>query len=381
MKTVSKMKASAANAETAAPFWPLPDAMVLRARPLRPGTEPDRLPLFGDPIWRLQAAHPDVHNATAMALCWGPFPQPLRMAFKTFALAALDHPYPVDPAIVRRGERPSVTTVATWLRNLRVFACWLHDRGISRLCDVSAADLDAYHRHVSALARSADRQRDLVVTVRILASYQDHLPLVARLPRDLWDTVTPLPRPARWGRTNRTPRIAEATMQSLLAWSLTTVEELSTDIIAAHNEYQLLATKTHASQAPLLHLARSDRAQAFVDRARRDHLQLPGHAEPNDPNINWTHLARMLGLPASAFERPGLRRIITESGLEVAADSFLGPVTARVGGRPWRDRPITVAELAALRRVLSAACFVVICYLSGMRPGPEPGQSSDGSCG
>lgn len=366
MKAAHKVQASA---EVAPPLWPLPDTMVLRARPLRAGTDPERLPLFGDSIWRLDAAHPDVHHPTAMTLCWDPFPQPLQMTFKAFALAALDYPYPVDPAIVRRGERPAVSTIGAWMGNLRVFACWLHDHGISRLCDVTAADLDAYHHHVGTLACSADRQRDLVVTVRILASYQEHLPRLARLPHDLWDTITPLPRPARWGRTNRTPRIAEATMENLLAWSLRMVEQISTDIIAANGEYQCLEAKTHPCQVPILHLARAERTRAFVDQARREHLELPGHPGPDGPRINWSHLARMLGLHASAFEACDIRRIITESGLDIAADSFVGSITARIDERPWRERPITTAELAAMRRMLSAACYVVICYLSGMRPG------------
>jgi integrase len=363
------MNTAAPAAETASSLWPAPDTMVLRGRPLRAGTDPDSLPCFGDATWHLQAAHPDVH-AVAATLCWDRFPEPLILAFKAFALAALDHPYPVDPTVARGGDRPAVTTIGLWVRNLRVFARWLDDRNITRLCDVTSADLDAYHRHVSVLACSADRQRELLMAVRILSSYQVNLPAVARLVHDSWDDTgsSRLARP-RWNSINKTPRIAEATMESLLAWSLTMIEDIGGDILAAHSDYQRLDAGTHPSQAALADLGPADRVRAFVAQARRDHTVLPGHPSAATPAINWFHLARLLGLYPSALTRPELRCIVTESGLDVGADSFIGSITARIGGRPWRDRPISVAELPTMLRLLSAACFVVICYLSGMRPG------------
>ncbi|MET8517857.1 hypothetical protein [Streptomyces sp. NPDC005077] len=71
----------------------------------------------------------------------------------------------------------------------------------------------------------------------------------------------------------------------------------------------------------------------------------------------------------------------------MAGDFFIGSVTRRVDGRPWRDKPITVSELPDLVWVVAAACFVIVFYLSGMRPGevanlrrgcraedPDPGE-------
>ncbi|MDA8358099.1 MAG: hypothetical protein M0Z95_17810 [Actinomycetota bacterium] len=254
---------TAATADVAS-LWPAPDTMVLRARPLRAGTGPDSLPCFGDATWHLQAAHPDVH-AVAATLCWDPFPEPLTLAFKAFALAALDHPYPVDPTRARSSDQPAVTTIALWVRDLRVFARWLHERGLTRLCDVSSADLDAYHRHVSALACSVDRQGHLLVAVRTLWSYGVYLPPVAGLVYEPWDATggNRLPGRSR-SPINKTPRIAEVTMESLLAWSLTMVEHIGTDIIAAQRHFQSLDAGTHPSQAAFAHLGPTDRVRAFV---------------------------------------------------------------------------------------------------------------------
>ena len=367
--SVAAMAAETASGVDGTIAWPAPDTPVLRARALRPGCDPDGLPRFADATWRLHAAHPDVH-AVAATLCWDRFPEPLTDAFKAFALATLDHPYPVDPTVGRHGDRPAVTTIALWVRDLRVFACWLADRGGTRLCEVTAADLDDYHRHVTALACSPDRQGKLLAAVRTLWSYRIHLPASARLLPDPWDGAAGSRMAGRSpSPVNKTPRISAATMQTLLAWSLTMVEHIGGDVIAAHSDFQRLSAGTHPAQAALAGLGPTERIRAFVDHARRDGTALPGRCGDGGPAVNWSHLARLAGVYPSALQRPELQRIVTEAGLEVADGSFLGSVTAQIDGRPWRDRPITVAELPTLLRLLSAAAFVVVCYLSGMRPG------------
>ena len=373
--TTTSASVAAMAAETACGVddvvaWPAPDTPVLRARPLRPGCDLDGLPRFVDVVWRLAAAHPDVH-AVAATLCWEGFPEPLTDAFKAFALAALDHPWPVDPTVGRRGDRPAVTTIALWVRDLRVFACWLADRDITRLGEVTAADLDDYYRHVTALACSPDRQGRLLASVRTLWAYRIHLPPSARLAPDPWDGTGGSRMAGRsWSPANKTSRIAAATMQSLLAWSLTMVEHIGADIIAAQRDFQHRNAGTHPSQAPFAGLGPTDRIRAFIDQARRDGTALPGHPTHGGvPTVNFSHLARLAGLHPSALQRPDLRQLIAQSGLEVACDSFVGSITAHIDGRPWRQKPITVAELPTLLRLLSAAAFVVVCYLSGMRPG------------
>ncbi|MFB7668888.1 hypothetical protein ACFC1R_34050 [Kitasatospora sp. NPDC056138] len=67
--------------------------------------------------------------------------------------------------------------------------------------------------------------------------------------------------------------------------------------------------------------------------------------------------------------QPAVRQAVLDSGLQIASGSFLGSVTGLIDGRPWREQPITVQELPNLVSHLAAACFVIISYLSGMRPG------------
>jgi integrase len=53
----------------------------------------------------------------------------------------------------------------------------------------------------------------------------------------------------------------------------------------------------------------------------------------------------------------------------VGSATPIGTITGRVSGIPWRKEPITLAELPHMVRRLASACFIVICYLSGLRPG------------
>src|SRR5487761_806649 len=114
------------SASASSPSWPDGDVVVLRSRPLRSGTDLAALSRFADPAWKLTPAHPDAHyvvNAIRWQACPGAFLLPL----KTFALAALDHQFPLDLAVGRSENFANVATVQAWLCDLLVFATWLED--------------------------------------------------------------------------------------------------------------------------------------------------------------------------------------------------------------------------------------------------------------
>ncbi|MBO0823795.1 MAG: hypothetical protein J2P27_08050 [Actinobacteria bacterium] len=61
---------------------------------------------------------------------------------------------------------------------------------------------------------------------------------------------------------------------------------------------------------------------------------------------------------------------MAKSGIPIADRAYLNaPITGRLHSRPWRQAPIAYDQAEQLARMLSAATFVVISYLSGMRPG------------
>ncbi|WP_405364847.1 integrase [Kitasatospora sp. NBC_00039] len=353
--------------------WPAADTVVLRNRPLRVGTDPAMLSRFGDPVWHIKPAHPDAHLNIA-ALIWARYPNTFQLPFKTFFLAALDHPYPGDPAVQRGGERAGVATFRYWFMDLEIFAKWLDDHGITRLCDVTAQDLDAYRAHVLGLSRKEGRKIDMLAAVRTLWLYGPHLPEEGRL-----STGYPWPgasdddpkRPAE-GRENKTPRIAPETMTALLAWALHVVESVGPDVRDAWVTHQQINAGVHPSQAEYRGPT-FDRVLQYIERCRRTGESLPGLRQKDGTvTVNCNAIKRMIRTPELKVRvgiTPSQKRMLSDSGLPIAQDTYVGQIAGMIDGRPWRETPITLTELRTLVRMVAAACFVVICYLSGARPG------------
>jgi hypothetical protein len=350
--------------------WPTDDTMVLRCRPVRPDTRTGRLSTFGAPRWELQPGHPDAHTPSC-TITWSRFPAGLVLPFKAFALAALDHPRTFDrDGGAWHGQYASVATIRTWLADLAVFAHWMHTRRLGRISDVTGADLAGYLAHVQALPRSALRKRDLLHAVRMLWAYREHLPPPARLSGDHpWgpassSVLAAAPGP---GRYNKTPRIATATMAALLAWALHMLEDIGPDIRDAWTQHRLLRAGTHPSQRRYDGLSAADRLHLF---ATTPGAALPANVrDGSGGGVNLAHLARLVGLPPCSIKNSvRLKATVLGWSLPLVAPT-LGAIAGTVNGQPWRNQPIRTDELGPLTRHLATACFILISYLSGMRPG------------
>ena len=348
-----------------------PDTLVLRNRILRPGTSTDRLSRFGDPIWHLSPAHPDA-DKTVNAVHWRRWPADLVADFKTVALVLLEQPRPATTTVSSEGDQLAINTVSIKLRDLRSFAAWMSQQDLRQISDVTDRHLDQYRSHVLALVTTNPRKGSLLGAVRTMWDYRAHLPEERRLRTvSLWggESMMQLASVSPPGRENKTPRIAPATMEALLAWSLRMVEDIGPDIIEAQREFQQLEDRTHPSQQPLHGLPARRRVEIFLERTAAQGAALPGQTvQDGSIQINWHHLSRLVGMNVGTSQ-PTVRKAVLDSGLPIAPGSFLGSVTGLIDGRPWREQPITVQELPDLVSHLAAACFVTISYLSGMRPG------------
>lgn len=353
--------------------WPAPDVLVLRSRTVRPGTPDSRMSRFGDPVWVLQPAHPDAHRGVG-ASHWEKFPPGLVLPFKTICLALLDHPVPESRG-TRTGPDIAIMTVSDWVLHMRVLAAWMDEQDLS-LNGLTDRQLDAYRSHVTALSVPDGRKRDLLNTVVLIHAYRDLLPAECRLgTRSPWrgaegEELVPVPRA---GLVNKTRRIAPGTMEPLLAWSLRMLEDIGPDIAAACLAWQQLRQCSHPSQEGFTGLSQRQRLAVFLARTAESGRALPGRRDAAGRLVpDESRLCRLLGIPPRVQTlKSGLqRRMVAESGLPLAEGCPLGtPVTGTIDGRPWRDRPVTAGELPELTRVLTGALFVIVCYLSGMRPG------------
>ncbi|NNG41316.1 integrase [Flexivirga sp. ID2601S] len=158
-------------------------------------------------------------------------------------------------------------------------------------------------------------------------------------------------------------------MEALLSWCLRMVDTIGPDIVAARDELDRYEAGTHPDQDAYHGLSSRQRVTRFAALTAEHRNALPGQLSSDGQSaINWAQIAIRLNLTNHQVH-PHLRDPVLDRDLPVAAGSFVGTITGRIDDQPWRQQPITTQELSALMKCLSAACFVVISYLSGMRPG------------
>ncbi|MFI1707793.1 hypothetical protein [Streptomyces griseoruber] len=351
--------------------WPGPDTVVLLHRPLRPGTDPASLSRFAEDRWSVDAAVFEEH-ARAKSLNFAAIPRSLRQDAKYYIWQLINHSSPGTMRHSGGGDRPAIATILTGFSSFKEFLSWLHRHGVTAFAQVTPALLDEYLGDVDDETISMVRKYRRVGEVRRLWSVRGILPLRMRLPalppwggeesRDLFGRLRP-------DRDNRTPRIGELTMQHLLVWAIRFTEDFADDILAARAEYEesRLRQLDGATRSPV---KIRTRMTAYLDGLREHGGTLPGYVGPDGTLvINWRHIARILGCTESVRHTASGRKAI-ESGIPVADGAFLDtPATGRLEGRLWRPHGITFHEAPRLARLLSTACFVIIAYLSGARPG------------
>jgi integrase len=358
--------------------WPAPDTVVLRGRTLHPAADTASLSRFRDPVWFTSAADVDNHRH-APSLNFTRYPARLRRSVKAFALAVLDHERPAALLAGTPGEQASLASLYMWVGELRLLAAWMDERGIPRICDLTADDLELYRAHVITVAGSGNRRADHLHAVRALWAYRDHLPAPCRLPpaRPWGDaTARQLAGHTGWSRYNKTPRINPDTMAALLAWSLRVLEDFGPDIRDAYREDRRLKDGTHPAarfyREHYLGRPLRERLDHYLLQLRTAGGQLPGQArEDGSTELACSHLARIVACDAQrVYQRARMvAEMAQQHGIGIAPDAFLGSITGRLHGKPWRNRPIGLSEIDWLVRALRTAAFVTICYVSGMRPG------------
>ncbi|MER7959904.1 hypothetical protein [Streptomyces sp. NPDC096030] len=357
--------------------WPGPDTLVLLHRPLRPGTDLSRLSRFADDRWDLDPAVFEDH-LSARSLNFAPVPGPLRHDAKCYLWQLLNHS---SPGTMRRsyGDRPALGTILVGFGPFKTFLSWLHGRRITAFGQVTLDLLDQYLVELGEQTISLQRKYRRVSEVRRLWSVRSILPGRMRLPalppwggeesRDLFGRV-------RTQRDNRTPRIGELTMQHLLIWAIRFVEDFAEDILVAHAEHLRLQSQDIKQQHRRGQYTKPapgevrERMTAYLERLRDTGGMLPGkHSDDGTLEIDWRHVGRILSC-AGSIHLSGTGRLATESGLPIADDAYLDTlITGQLDGQPWRPRRIAHHEAPKLARLLSTACFVLIAYLSGARPG------------
>ncbi|MGW0369761.1 hypothetical protein ACWDZW_12745 [Streptomyces coeruleorubidus] len=328
------------------------------------------LPRYGDPIWLLTPLD-DNPAGRAHRIVWDGYPVVLREEFRLLVWLLINRRLP-DAFLAGRApswrSRPSYAgiyhTHLAWLR----LAKWLARRGTTTLRACQADVFDTYFDD-AIRPRGLDRTQvhnELAAFTRLWA-LDATSPRPAGVGEPPWahddDEYVPSARP---GGENTTEPIAPATIGPLLVWSLRLVEDFAADILAATEAHQrLLARAAHANATP----ESRDRVESYLARLAADGQPLPTRTRTaGAPTLATTYISALTDATEHQVQRacqkspwPAyLRNHPGTSPLPVE-------ITARVDRQPWTDG-IDFHDIADLRRHLATAAFVVIAYLTGMRP-------------
>lgn len=335
---------------------------------------------YAESAWPL-AALIDNPSTTRHSVDWNTFPSgQLRTELRLLAWLMINGSLPqrflIDRSVSWR-PRVSASVISTTLGHWRQLSQWLAARGITTLADCTDDVLISYTRHLHQRSRSRSTVHLHLSATSRLWAFDQTSPAPAGIGEPPWlregiDDYLPSATP---GGENITDPITPAVMGPLLIWALRMVEDFAEDILAAAAErhrMSAIAETNAATPAGLVML------RAFLERIVTEQQPFPSIWN-GENRAATTYVAALTG--ASRQQVGGLL------GREGWADYIRrhpGPcplditITGRIDNRPWR-RAIDFGEVATLLRHLATACFVVIAYLTGMRPGEVLGLRS-GCC-
>ncbi|MGW2858252.1 integrase [Streptomyces sp. NPDC001205] len=324
---------------------------------------------YGDAVWRLDPLT-DNPSAFGESIWWEHFPAQLREEFRLIAWTMVNETLPNLFLRERaRGWRSRVSVprlsaaVLTW----RGLADWLQERSITTLADLTPRLL-ADHARTTFTSTSRNYVGTQLAALTRLWAF-DHLsPHPLGVPEPPWESEGVddyLPAASSQGE-NVTDAIAEQTMGPLLIWALRMVEGLAGDILSAWTErHRLDASINPGPGTPVTSAAATTYIEDLIDRGQ----PLPSTWVRGALGVAPAYVAALTGATVpQAHYRLRKPAVLDYLARHAGPCPLETEVTGKVEGRKWREY-IDFYEIAPLVRHLGTACFIVIAYLTGMRPG------------
>ena len=335
--------------------------LVLHGRELRDGARLEETSRFGEDRWVLTPAILQQHQPGAV-LDFSRIPAAHQTVARELFYGLLSGPLPPGlPRVTISTVRRTFTAVSYFLTWAGTCSAASPSRSGS-LGGLTSADLEDFHRHLTAEFRTRGMRAHYRASARLLWHYRatlsDHLTFdPAGL--DGWGE----PNHAARGE-NRTARIDETVIGPLIAWALRFTDDFAPDILKAAAEgLQLHAARLAAPGRAL----RPGALEELLAGCERDHRPLPGfNGKPNA-----TFLARKLGCYPSTLRRSQLlAAAAARTGVDTGTYLDTRPAFL-LDGRPWLERIAYSTRghdsLGTLARMLQTACYILIAYLTGMR--------------
>ncbi|MFD4659677.1 integrase [Kitasatospora sp. NPDC058444] len=353
------------------PTWRTPVvAPTLVVAPGRPF-----LSIYADDDWSLapMIANP---GAARVRIDWSPVPAALREEMRLAAWMMINTELPAGVLVghpawhSRLGPHGIYDTVRRWHR----FAHWLTEQGIPSLAGCTADSFTAYAAHHANRpgATRGDATKELVALTRLwafdAASAAPAGPAMPPWQRYGVDDYLPAVPAVGRGENSREP-LAEGTIGPLLIWALRMVDDFAADILAARQEAQDLTERAEQTAGTRESMARLAR---YLDRLVERGEPVPARRHKGEHQVSLIYIAAQAGCPPrqvnshlATDRRKGLRDYLRSRPGRCPLST---QVTGTVGGRPWAEA-LDFTEIPQLMRHLATACFIVLAYLTGMRPG------------
>ena len=328
---------------------------------------------FDDDVWGL---NPIVQKPTigSVKLLFTKAPPVFKEALKAQAYCMLDRPLPLEMLNAGHGAKEylAATTIRARLSGaVMPFTRLLDERGVTRLCDVRAADFQAYRDMLETSGIGPRRLDQQLFALTCASLYGMYLPDTDRLPLPPWGRpqARRIPRgPARTTQVNMTSPIDRATMVMLLVWSLRFIEDLSDDILRADEERQARMARLRTRARP------GDRARAIagLEQLRQAGKQLPAVRLGRRDQLGRgnqraaMYLASELDVSTTVLNSLLRRSPWRDMSIGAGAPLENVPIEGQIAGKPWAES-VDFYEVPELVSHLAVACLITIAYLSGMR--------------
>ncbi|GGP83674.1 integrase [Streptomyces calvus] len=328
---------------------------------------------YSAPTWPM-APLIDNPSAPRETIHWSKFPDTTREEFRLVAWHMVNRALPDTfltgkvPSWRTRQSGPSIyQAVLIW----RAFAHWLDKRGITSL---DACTEEVFHDYGLHLSRKKKVSRSTVgsrlTALTRLWAFDEGSALPRGIAEPPWNREGRddyLPAATSSGGENATEPLAPATMGPLLIWALRVVEDFADDILAAWAEKRRLTAQV--AQAEATPASRAALKAYFNDLVEQGQ-PIPSHNYRGGRRFALTYIAGLNGAPYGQTNNVvGSRGLgLKEYMLNNAGGCPLDiPVTGLVAGKPWK-LSLDFTEATALMRHLGTAAFIVLSYLTGMRP-------------
>lgn len=328
------------------------------------------VPQYGDSSWSLSPlAHgPGTSKPT---IHWDTVPAVFREEVRYLSWLLINTSLPASFLIGKHPRwRTTVSprlvypTVTKW----RALCHWLQAKGKSSLRDCTETDLRAYALYLAgerALSRG-QVQKEFAALTRLWAlDSSAPLPLGICEPPWLSEGADDfLPTGSSAGE-NSTEPITPETMGPLLIWAMRVVDDFADDILAAvQRKKDIIAGSKQNPATPEGQAA----LETYLGRLITDGSPLPSMVAGNKSGLAATFIAHVTGAAIrqvhyQVISGPWRERLMSADGPAPIWTELSGTVD----GRPWTD-VIDYSQAETLKTHLLTAAYIVVAYLTGMRP-------------